>query len=58
MKYSTVKRVSYSVSIFNNVGKSQNNYSELKKSGKPIIQNEVSQKDKEHYNILTHTYGI
>ena len=25
---------------------------------KPIIQSEVSQKDKEHYNILTHIYGI
>ena len=24
----------------------------------PIIQSEVSQKDKEHYNILTHIYGI
>ena len=24
----------------------------------PIIQNEVSQKDKEHYNILTHICGI
>ena len=24
----------------------------------PIIQSEVSQKDKEHYSILTHTYGI
>ena len=24
----------------------------------PIIQNEVSQKDKDHYNILTHIYGI
>ena len=24
----------------------------------PIIQNEVSQKDKEHYSILTHIYGI
>ena len=24
----------------------------------PIIQSEVSQKDKDHYNILTHTYGI
>ena len=23
-----------------------------------IIQSEVSQKDKEHYSILTHTYGI
>ena len=23
-----------------------------------IIQNEVSQKDKDHYNILTHIYGI
>ena len=23
-----------------------------------IIQSEVSQKDKDHYNILTHTYGI
>ena len=23
-----------------------------------IIQSEVSQKDKEHYNILTHIYGI
>ena len=25
---------------------------------KPIIQSEVSQKDKEHYSILTHIYGI
>ena len=24
----------------------------------PIIQREVSQKDKDHYNILTHIYGI
>ena len=24
----------------------------------PIRQNEVSQKDKDHYNILTHIYGI
>ena len=24
----------------------------------PIIQIEVSQKDKEHYSILTHIYGI
>ena len=26
--------------------------------GLPIIQSEVSQKDKDHYNILTHIYGI
>ena len=24
----------------------------------PIIQSEVSQKDKQHYSILTHIYGI
>ena len=24
----------------------------------PIIKSEVSQKDKDHYNILTHIYGI
>ena len=24
----------------------------------PIIQSEVSKKDKDHYNILTHIYGI
>ena len=24
----------------------------------PIIQNEVSQKDKDHYSILAHIYGI
>ena len=24
----------------------------------PIIQSEVSQKGKDHYNILTHIYGI
>ena len=24
----------------------------------PIIQSEVSQKEKHHYNILTHIYGI
>ena len=24
----------------------------------PIIESEVSQKDKDHYNILTHIYGI
>ena len=24
----------------------------------PIIQSEVSQKDKHHYSILTHIYGI
>ena len=24
----------------------------------PIIQSEVSQKEKHQYNILTHTYGI
>ena len=27
-------------------------------SVEPIIQSEVSQKDKDHYNILTHIYGI
>lgn len=31
MKYSAMKRVNYSVSLFNNIGKSQNNYAELKK---------------------------
>jgi len=25
---------------------------------KPIIQNEVSQKEKHQYSIITHTYGI
>ena len=25
---------------------------------KPIIQSEVSQKEKDKYHILTHTYGI
>ena len=24
----------------------------------PIIQSEVSQKDKDHYSVLTHIYGI
>ena len=24
----------------------------------PIIQSEVSQKDKDHYSILTHIYGL
>ena len=24
----------------------------------PIVQSEVSQKDKDHYSILTHIYGI
>ena len=24
----------------------------------PIIQSEISQKDKDHYRILTHKYGI
>ena len=24
----------------------------------PIIQSEVGQKDKDHYNVLTHIYGI
>ena len=24
----------------------------------PIIQSEISQKDKDHYSILTHIYGI
>ena len=24
----------------------------------PVIQSEVSKKDKDHYNILTHIYGI
>ena len=24
----------------------------------PVTQSEVSQKDKDHYNILTHIYGI
>ena len=44
-------------------------YSAIKKSSfesvllrwmklEPIIQSEVSQKDKDHYNILTHIYGI
>ena len=31
---------------------------ELKWAPKPITQSEVSQKDKDHYNILTHIYGI
>ena len=30
----------------------------LKLNIQPIIQSEVSQKDKDHYNILTHIYGI
>ena len=45
------------------------NYSAIKKNSfesvlmrwmklEPIIQSEVSQKDKEHYSILTHIYGI
>ena len=45
------------------------NYSAIKKNSfesvlmrwmklEPIIQSEVSQKDKDHYNILTHIYGI
>ena len=25
---------------------------------KPIIQGEVSQKDRDHYSVLTHIYGI
>ena len=29
-----------------------------KKVREPIIQNEVSQKDKDHYSILMHIYGI
>ena len=29
-----------------------------KKLSEPIIQSEVSQKDKDHYSILTHIYGI
>ena len=44
-------------------------YSDIKKNSlesvlmrwmklEPIIQSEVSQKDKEHYSILTHIYGI
>ena len=44
-------------------------YSAIKKSSfesvlmrrmklEPIIQSEVSQKDKDHYSILTHIYGI
>ena len=44
-------------------------YSDIKKNSfesvlmrwmklEPIIQSEVSQKDKDHYNILTHIYGI
>lgn len=36
MKYSAMKRVTYSVSIFNNIGKSQNSHAELKKSGKKV----------------------
>ena len=36
MKYSATKRVTYSASIFNNIGKSQNNHAELKKSGKKV----------------------
>ena len=45
------------------------NYSAIKKNSfesvlmrwmklEPIIQSEVSQKDKDHYSILTHIYGI
>ena len=30
----------------------------LDKKGKPVIQSEVSQKEKDKYCILTHTYGI
>ena len=30
----------------------------LEKKGKPVIQSEVSQKEKDKYCILTHTYGI
>ena len=30
----------------------------IKKWAEDIIQSEVSQKDKNHYNILTHIYGI
>ena len=44
-------------------------YSDIKKNSfesvlmrwmnlEPIIQSEVTQKDKEHYSILTHIYGI
>ena len=36
MKYLAMKRVTYSVSIFNNTGKSQNSHAELKKSGKKV----------------------
>ena len=49
--------------------KSSHFYSAIKKNSfesvlmrwmklEPIIQSEVSQKDKDHYNILTHIYGI
>ena len=31
---------------------------EVSSSLEPIIQSEVSQKDKDHYRILTHIYGI
>ena len=30
----------------------------LGKKLEPIMQSEVSQKDKDHYSILTHIYGI
>ena len=37
-------------------------YSAIKKNSfeslEPIIQSEVSQKDEEHYSVLTHIYGI
>ena len=49
--------------------KSEASYSAIKKNSfdsvlmrwmklEPIIQSEVSQKDEDHYSILTHIYGI
>ena len=31
---------------------------EIENRAQPIIQSEVSQKDKDQYSILTHIYGI
>ena len=61
--------VDNSRSVAIKVSKETGPYSAIKKNSsesvlmrwmklEPFIQSEVSQKDKDHYNILTHIYGI
>ena len=41
-----------------NIWQTQKNPSSLENSHEPIIQSEVSQKERHQYSILTHIYGI